>query len=93
MDFILPVHNNSFMLIIKDSCKDMEGVVTDHQCLPALCIEGALPLEGLGYSLVEDKNKCLQMMIYSVLGTKGTLGLPMINRNTSNRNRCYLLLI
>ena len=74
------------------SGKGIERVVTDHQCLPASCDEGALPLEGLGCLWVKDTNKSLQMMIYSVLGTKGTLGLPMMSRNTSV-TRYYLLLI
>ena len=89
MDFILPVHNNSFMLIIKDSCKDMEGVVTDHQCLPALCGVGVLPLKGLGYSHVKDTNKSLQIMICSVLDVKGMLGLPIVNRNRQETWRTH----
>ena len=85
---ILPVGDNRFMVIIctlgLDSSKVMEGVVTDYQCLPTSHGEGALYMEGSGCTQVKDRNKSLQMMIYSVLHIKGVVGLPIMNMNTRN---------
>ena len=42
-----------------DSSKNMEGVVTDHQCLPTSHGEVALSLGGSEYSQVKDTNNDL----------------------------------
>ena len=74
-----------------DSSKNIEGVVTDHQCLPTSHGEVALSLEGSVYSQVKDTNKSLQIMIYSVLHKKDVLGLLMMNRNTGNLKNTQLI--
>ena len=56
----------------KRQSQGCRGVVTDHQCLPTLCGEGTLPLEGSGNLWVKDTNKSLQMMHRNTANMKNT---------------------
>ena len=65
-------------------------MVVNYQYLPTLCGQITFPLEGLGYSYFKDKNKSLQIIIYSVLDVKDILRLSMMNRNTGNMKNTQL---
>ena len=66
MDFVLPGGNNNFIVIIHTLgpfgvdiiTKGVEGVATDHKCLPALWYWGVLPYQG--HSQVKDTDKSLE---------------------------------
>ena len=66
-------------------------MANNHQCLPALHGERVLPMVSSGCAWVKETNNSLQVMIYSILDTKGVTGLPMMKRNTASMKNTQII--
>ena len=67
--------------------KVVERVVVNHQCLATLHSDR----KSQGHTWLKTQRKSLQLMIYSVLQTKGARELLMMNRNTGNMRNTQII--